>query len=404
MEKYSVQRLFQTQLNNPALPFRVPLYQLKAVQALSGCRTSAMGSHGQYCENGHLCGVYFNSCRHRGCPQCQYTAKERWLTQWSARLLNTQHHHLIFTIPHELLPIWRFNREWFQDELYLAVAKTIKQLSRSKNHLGAQPGFLLALHTWGRNLSEHPHIHCLLSHGGLTPEGRWSTPKRKIMFPVKVIRRLFKGKFLASLKQKLEGDSLVLANNDNEARVKELFNKLGRIEWQVFACKPYAHGVGVAKYLAKYMRGGPLRNSQITHVKHNEVVFKYKSHQTKQTERKRLSLSDFNHRVLRHLPLKGKPTIRYYGLYHPSIIEKLNMAREHFKQPALTEITLPTWQQMMHQFGVVFNCIECGSKERRLCENSFAFLCCKKSSKKISIAIFFLRSIIFCARAKLLIL
>lgn len=364
MDKLTLQKLFRAQLAEAAPALNIPLYQLKAAQAISGCRTEAMGSHGQYCSNGHLCGVFYNSCRHRGCPQCQYTAKERWLAQWSARLLNVQHHHWIFTVPHELLGLWRYNREWFQDQMYLAVSKTLKQLSRAGGHLGAQPGYLLALHTWGRNLSEHPHIHCLITHGGVSDSGKWLSPKRAIMFPVKVMRRLFRGKFLAATKQALANNALTFPPDQQTTELMYLSNKLGRIDWQVYACAPYAHGVGVAKYLARYMRGGAINNKQLIAVKNNMITFKYKSHQTKKTERQQVSLPNFTRMVLKHLPLKGKPTIRYYGIYHPTVVEKLNVARAQCKQAQFITAQLPTWQAMLNKLGIRLICPICGVTER----------------------------------------
>ena len=364
MQKWSIQQLLRSQLSGSNSSLNVPLYQLKAAQAISDCRTAAMGSHSQYCENGHLCGVHYNSCRHRGCPQCQYAAKERWLAQWSARLLNTQHHHWVFTLPHELLPLWRYNREWFQNQMYVCVSKTLKQLSRSKQHLNAQPGYLLALHTWGRNLSEHPHIHCLITHGGLNQSGKWVEPKRAVMYPVKIMRRLFKGKFIEAVKQALACDELNLAPEIGSTQLSNLLNKLGRIEWQVYACSPYAHGLGVAKYLAKYMRGGAIKNGQVTSVNNGVVTFKYKSHKTKQTERQRVTTERFSEMVLKHLPLKGKPTIRCYGIYHPVNVKKLNAARTAFNQAPFIEVEVPTWQQMLRKLGVKLTCPECGSHER----------------------------------------
>lgn len=364
MEKYSIQKLFQSALSETNNTLHVPLYQLKAAQAIGGCRTSSMGSHTQYCEKGHLCGVYFNSCRHRGCPQCQFTAKERWLAQWSARLLDVQHHHWIFTLPHELLPLWRYNREWFQDSMYRAVSNTIKQLSGAKGHLNAQPGYLLALHTWGRSLSEHPHIHCLITNGGLNGAGDWVKPKRTVMFPVKVMRRLFRGKFLSAVKEALADGDLIFPPNTQSVQIKNLCNKIGRVDWQVYACKPYEHGLGVAKYISRYMRGGPIKNSQIIGVKNNIVTFKYKSHQTKKTERKQYPVTQLSQIVLKHLPLKGKQTVRYYGLYHPSISNKLNVARMHNNQTPFIEATIPTWQLLMNKLGVNLSCPECGNKER----------------------------------------
>jgi hypothetical protein len=143
-----------------------------------------------------------------------------------------------------------------------------------------------------------------------------------------------------------------------------LSNKLGRIDWQVYACTPYAHCLGVAKYLARYMRGGAINSSQITAVKDNMVTFKYKSHQTKKTERQHVSLPKFSCMVLRHLPLKGKPTIRYYGVYHPTVVDKLNLARAQFKQPVFIGIQLPTWQDILNKLGTTLRCPECGIQER----------------------------------------
>jgi len=248
--------------------------------------------------------------------------------------------------------------------MYLAVSNAIKQLSCSKGHLGAQPGYLLALHTWGRNLSEHPHIHCLITHGGLDSSGKWASPKRAVMFPVKVMRRLFRGKFLAAVKQALADSILVLPPEQQATQLTNLSNKLGRIDWQVYACTPYAHGLGVAKYLARYMRGGAINNIQITSVKNNVLTFKYKSHQTKKTERQQVSLPQFSRMVLRHLPLKGKPTIRYYGVYHPTVVDKLNLARGQFKQPSFIAVTLPTWQDILNKLGTTLICPECGVQER----------------------------------------
>ncbi len=145
----------------------MPLYQIKAVEKMMACRTEALGGHAVYCEEGHLNGVWYNSCRHRGCPQCSAMKTEQWLQQAESLLLDCTHHHWVFTLPHDLLDIWRFNRSLCHTLLFQSVNQTIKQLSADKKYLGAAPGMLLALHTWARNQTLHPHIHCLISHGGL---------------------------------------------------------------------------------------------------------------------------------------------------------------------------------------------------------------------------------------------
>ncbi|HDT2738157.1 TPA: transposase [Escherichia coli] len=169
---------------------------------------------------------------------------------------------------------------------------------------------------------------------------------------------------MAATKQALANNALTFPPDQQTTELMNLSNKLGRIDWQVYACAPYAHGVGVAKYLARYMRGGAINNKQLIAVKNNMITFKYKSHQTKKTERQQVSLPNFTRMVLKHLPLKGKPTIRYYGIYHPTVVEKLNVARAQCKQAQFITAQLPTWQAMLNKLGIRLICPICGVTER----------------------------------------
>ncbi|MDA0791692.1 MAG: transposase zinc-binding domain-containing protein [Proteobacteria bacterium] len=170
---------------------KIPPYQLNALKSYRACRTPLLGSHSRYCENGHLMGVWYSSCKRRGCAQCQGLSNARWLAAQKERLLSVTHHHWIFTLPHDLLDLWRYNRAIFQDVLFRAVAGVLTTLSRDPKYLGAQPGFVLTLHTWGRNLSLHPHIHCLITHGGLR-DGEWIEPRKSVLFPARVMMQLFR--------------------------------------------------------------------------------------------------------------------------------------------------------------------------------------------------------------------
>ncbi|WP_415232175.1 transposase [Psychromonas sp.] len=360
MNQWTLQRLFLEYPPNK-LGLRLPLYQLKAVDAITTCRTAKMGSHGQYCEHGHLCGVYYNSCRHRGCPQCQNVKREQWLSDWSARLLNTPHHHWIFTCPHELLPLWRYNRSWFQDCLFKAVSGTLKTLSKDERQIGGQLGYLLALHTWSRNLGEHPHLHGLITHGGVDDNGQWRVPKLKGLLPAEVVKRMFRGKFLALVSGAITNCLLVYPPEKGKQYWQNRVNKLGRIKWQVYACKPYRHGFGVARYLARYIRGGALKNHQILNVKKGLVSFKYHSHQTGRKEVRHLNVTDFEALVLKHIPLPRQQTIRYYGIYHPSLIKRLNTIRSEFGQSEYKTPTLPDWQDVMALYSLTIECPICKS-------------------------------------------
>lgn len=331
MSKVSIQSFLQNHANDFLTKHSLPLFQHKALWSLQHCRTSAMGSHADVCEHGHVENVYYNSCRHRSCPQCQYLKTEHWLRRQQARLLDTQHHHWVFTIPHSLLPLWRFHQQKVQDILFKSVQLVLKQLASDTKYLNAQPGMFLALHTWGRNLSLHPHIHCLITHGGLNEQGQWVVPKQKCMFPAKVMMQLFRGKFLAQLKDAFSASELPTNQ------------QLYASDWVVHCCKPYDHGDGVAKYLARYMRGGAIRNGQLIQAD-DQVVFRYKSHRTGKKETLRLSSTDFIKRLLQHVMIPSKQTMRCYGLYHPSNIKTLNKARAHFKQSMVRPMEAFDWQ------------------------------------------------------------
>lgn len=351
MSKVSIQTFLQTHANDFLTEHSLPLFQHKALWSLQHCRTSVMGSHADVCENGHIENVYYNSCRHRSCPQCQHLKTDQWLRRQQAQLLDTTHHHWIFTIPHSLLPLWRFHQQTVQDILFKAVHETLRQLSDDPKYLNAQPGVLLALHTWGRNLSLHPHIHCLITHGGLNEQGGWVEPRRKAMFPAKVMMHLFRGKFLAALNK-------VFTETDLPSK-----QALYASDWMVHCCKPYDHGDGVAKYLARYMRGGAIRNGQLLEAD-DRVVFRYKSHQTGKKETLSLRRDDFLKRLLQHVMIPYKKTVRCYGLYHPVKVEALNKARKHFKQLPVQALVEFDWIAWVRSKTKKARCSQCQSEYR----------------------------------------
>lgn len=161
---------------------------------MARCRTAELGGHAQICANGHLQGVWYNSCRHRSCPSCAWIGSERWLEQKQKLLLPTAHHHVIFTLPHEFLSLWRWNRKAMADLLFHAARDTLLELLADERYLGGRPGIVMALHTWSSSLVLHPHVHCLVTAGGIDRSGCWRTPKRSIFLPGRVVAALFKGK------------------------------------------------------------------------------------------------------------------------------------------------------------------------------------------------------------------
>lgn len=337
------------------------LHQHKALSKLSVCRTAALGGHTQYCEKGHVNGVWYNSCRHRACQQCQSLASARWLQRTEALLLDCTHHHIVFTLPSETHDWWRYNREKMSDLLFKTVLDTLKVFYEDPKILGAQPGILMALHTWGRSLNLHPHIHVLISDGGLTSSGEWVESKQKIFIPRKQIMQKFRGKFLSRLKQAMKDTDWNQLPKESAWDKTQKFNKMYGKQWVVNFTKPYRHGRGVAKYLSKYVKRSPFKNSQLVYAGDDRITFQYQSHQTKRQEKMSLSPVDFISRLMEHAPLFGKSLVRYCGLYTASNRKKLAMAKETIGQK-VTEIVQPvSWQEFLQALGKGQRCEVCGS-------------------------------------------
>ena len=176
--------------------------QLKVIRAITGCRTAALGGHIDVCTGcGYETGISYNSCRNRHCPKCQAQARQRWLEAREQELLETSYFHVVFTIPHQLNDLAAKNPRILYNLLFAASAATLREVAADPKHLGARIGFSSVLHTWGQNLRHHPHIHCVIPAGGLAPDhSHWIRPRYPFFLPVKVLSRVFRGKFLAGLK------------------------------------------------------------------------------------------------------------------------------------------------------------------------------------------------------------
>ncbi len=366
MFKHTVQQILQQHGNDFIKKVGLPLHYLKALDKLSTCRTAVLGGHAQYCDNGHLNGIWYNSCKHRACPQCQGMPTEQWLINTKNILLNCPHHHVIFTIPSELNDLWRYNPKIMTDILFKAVQNTLQQFSKDKKYLNATPGILSALHTWGRNLSLHPHLHVLLSHGGINKKGEWIPPQKDSLFPQKPLMMVYRGKLLAMIKAAMEKEEWKQAPNQTKTLTHNLLNKLGRQDWVVHFCKRYDYAEGVAKYLSRYVKSGPLRNQQIQSVTNEQVTFNYQSHQTKKTESLTLTTEEFIKRLLQHIPLRGKPTVRYCGLYNGAAREKLNQARSALGQEKVSERQILQWQDFLENKGRLPVCETCGLRVTKI--------------------------------------
>lgn len=311
----TLQAIFQKCFDSFSRTHRLSHHHRKAAQSITQCRTAALGGHIQRCPEGHVEEVWYNSCRHRSCPQCSHLARERWLEKQRARLLACDHFHVIFTIAHELHPLWWLNTRLMIEIVFHSARDTLLELLGDHRYLGATPGVMMSLHTWGRTLSLHPHVHCLVTGGGFSPTGEWISVKNGYLLPVRVVRIVFRGKFLAALGKALEQGRLIVPEGTTSQKVKNLLNQLGRKKWNVCIRERYSHGSGVVTYLARYVRGGPISNRRLSDGDDKEVRFRYQDHRDGKSKLLTLSSEEFVQRVLWHVPEKGMQVIRHYGLY-----------------------------------------------------------------------------------------
>jgi hypothetical protein len=340
----TMQSIFQQHFGAYAATHRVPLHHHKAAAALMACRTAALGGHVQACPEGHVARVWYNSCKHRCCPQCAYHQVEQWLAAQKGRLLACDHYHVVFTLPRELHALWRFNRRLFADLLFRAARDTLFTLLRDPRYLGATPGVIIALHTWGRTLCLHPHVHCLVTGGGGTDAGAWKPVRGGFLLPVRVVAALFRGKLLAMVRAALHRGTLRLPDGARPQGVLNELNRLGRIRWNVYLKERYPHGRGVVTYLGRYLKGGPIANPRLRAASETEVTFGYTDHRDHRRKAMTLSADDFLGRVLEHVPPPGSHGVRAYGLYAGGKRASLDQARGILGQAPAEPPPVLGWQ------------------------------------------------------------
>ena len=211
----------------------LPAYVRKAAWAMLVCRTAVLGGHVQSGPDGHVERVWYNSCRHRMCPPCAWLPIERWLVQQKARLLACEHYHVIFTLPDELRELWRVNVRAMTNLLFAPVHETLAELLGDVQYLGACPGIMAALQTWSQTLVLHPHLHCLVTGGGLTDEGDWRPVRNGFLLPGRVVMAGLRGKLLAALDTAVRGGQLRVPASMTRRHGETLRHTLGRRTWNV---------------------------------------------------------------------------------------------------------------------------------------------------------------------------
>ncbi len=310
------------------------LQQLKVMSAIEVCRSAVLGGHSLYCEHCDSALIAYNSCRDRHCPKCQSSAAKRWLVRNQRKLLPIEYYHVVFTLPDALRQLAFYNKTRLYDLLFKAAFKTLSTLAGDVKHLGAELGVTMVLHTWGSTLIHHPHVHAIVTGGGITPDGtRWKPCRKGFLFPVKVISRLFRRLFMEGIRQLYASDKLQfygeLAALDRPEPFTAWCREQQDLEWVVYAKRPFAGPEAVLAYLSRYTHRVAIANSRLIAGDQGKVTFRYKDYRDKgRTKQKIMALDvdEFIRRFLLHVLPTGFHRIRHYGLLGSG--KKLALARQ----------------------------------------------------------------------------
>jgi hypothetical protein len=302
---------------------RLSLGQLKVMSAIERCRTAELGGHKLHCEACNTDTLAYNSCRNRHCPKCQASAAKRWLEARQADVLPVPYFHVVFTLPETLRSIAWQNKALVYDLLFSVASQTLLTIAADKKHLGAHIGITAVLHTWGSSLIHHPHLHCIVTGGGLSNDRQhWIASRRNFLVSVKVLARLFRRRFLeALLKAHHKGSLQFFADLDklnDAADFAEYLRPLRQIDWVVYAKRPFAGPDAVLTYLSRYTHRIAISNRRLIAFDQHSVTFRYKDYRNRSSSpwtSMTLATNEFMRRFLLHVLPSGFHRIRHYGLF-----------------------------------------------------------------------------------------
>lgn len=335
---------------------RMPLSHRRAMRAIEQCRTPALGGHVYYCEQCDTHHYYYHSCRNRHCPQCQTLKGQQWLVNQQALLLPVPYFMLTFTLPGALREVARRHQRLIYDLVFRTSAAATQHLAADERFVGGQLGMVGVLHTWGRNLSYHPHVHYVVPAVGWTPEGRVCLAKRKhFLFPVKALSRIFRAKFRDAVR--------------DTACWEEIPAAVWQQEWVVH-CQPVGCGLPALKYLAPYIFRVAISNPRIVKLARNKVTFRYRATDTGVLKTCTLHVAEFIRRYLQHVLPKSFVKVRYYGFLSSGLRRRLALIRGQLalfaaRQPAVEEASLEPVAVMTPVARPEFRCPACGQLLRR---------------------------------------
>ena len=324
--------------------------QRRVMSALELCRTAALGGHLEECDKCQYQRNAYNSCRNRHCTKCQSLARAQWIEDRQAELLDTQYFHVVFTLPEEIAAIAYQNKEVVYGILFRATSETLRTIAADSKHLGAEIGFFAVLHSWGQNLQHHPHLHCVVPRGGLSPDGtRWISCRPRFFLPIRVLSCLFRRLLIELLEKAYENGQLQFFSALKELQNRQLFLRylepLRHTKWVVYAKPPFAGPQQVLDYVGRYTHRVAISNNRLLDIDNDQVQFRYKDYRDgSQQKIMTLRAHEFIRRFLLHVLPDGFHRIRYYGfLGNRYRKEKLDKCR-HLLEMACPEENVPAVQ------------------------------------------------------------
>ncbi len=338
--------------------------QKKAFADIIRCRTATLGGHVDVCDQD--CGftrISYNSCRNRHCPKCQNLNQAKWLEGRKDRLLPTHYFHMVITLPHNLNPLILQNKEVFYNLLFRSATQALQKLALGYPRLQAQLGFTTVLHTWDQDLQFHPHLHLVVTGGGLDPSAnRWVPAKNSFLVPVKALSQIVRGMFLDALKETFHQGKLFFRGNTEGLKEESTFvrflKKLRRQKWVVYSKEPFDGAQHVYTYLSRYTHRVAISNNRLVSCQDGQVTFHARDNNNPEKPRRvTLPAEEFIRRFLLHVLPTGFVKIRHYGLLAPCNAKtKLEKARTllQLQEPKeqshpKKEILSPTWQDLLYQ-------------------------------------------------------
>lgn len=327
---------------------RISAAQHRVIRAIELCRTAALGGHVDQCDGcGHL-SISYNSCRNRHCPKCQSLAKAKWLEARESELLPVQYFHVVFTVPEQIAPIALQNKRVVYNILFRSVAETLMTIAADRKHLGARIGFLAVLHTWGQTLLAHPHIHCVVPGGGLSEnQKRWIGSRKKFFLSVRLLSRMFRGKFLSYLKDAFRSGKLSfhgkLASLNDSSCFHSYLEPLYKAEWVVYSKPPFGAPAQVLNYLGRYTHRIAISNNRLLKLENGKVTFRWKDYRNgNQLKTMTIPAQEFIRRFLMHVLPGHFVRIRHFGLL-------ANRTRKHNLALCRKALQLPPSNPSHHQ-------------------------------------------------------